>query len=142
MRVTVNLSGLHETNWKDYIIRFVFGGAITVITGLIARKFGPVIGGLFLAFPAIFPASATLIEKHERQKKRRAGITDTFRGREAAALDARGASIGTIGLAAFGSIVWHLLPSYNGALIMAAALVAWACVSFAGWVYHGQRRHA
>ena len=58
MRVTVNLSGLHETNWKDYIIRFVFGGAITVITGLIARKFGPVIGGLFLAFPAIFPASA------------------------------------------------------------------------------------
>jgi hypothetical protein len=30
---------------------------------------GPRVGGLFLAFPAIFPASATLVEKHEKQKK-------------------------------------------------------------------------
>jgi hypothetical protein len=34
------------------------------VVGLIAARFGPVVGGLFLAFPAIFPASATLIEKH------------------------------------------------------------------------------
>jgi len=27
------------------------------------------IGGLFLAFPAILPASATLIERHEKEKK-------------------------------------------------------------------------
>jgi len=39
---------------------------MTVIAGLIAFRFGPVVGGLFLAFPAIFPASATLIERHGR----------------------------------------------------------------------------
>jgi hypothetical protein len=38
-----------------YAIRFVIGGLITTATGLVARKFGPVVGGLFLAYPAIFP---------------------------------------------------------------------------------------
>jgi hypothetical protein len=36
-------------------------------------------------FPAIFPASATLVEKHEREKKRKAGIVNTARSRQAAA---------------------------------------------------------
>jgi hypothetical protein len=40
-------------------LRQTLGGAMTVIAGLIAARSGPVIGGLFLAFPAIFPASAT-----------------------------------------------------------------------------------
>ena len=62
------------------VVRFVFGGAITVGAGLLARKFGPAVGGLFLAFPAIFPASATLIEKHEREKKERKGSTGERRG--------------------------------------------------------------
>jgi hypothetical protein len=44
---------------------------MTLITGLIAHAFGATIGGLFLAFPAIFPASASLIEKHEIEKKRK-----------------------------------------------------------------------
>jgi hypothetical protein len=43
----------------------------------------------FLAFPAIFPAGATLVQKHEVEKKRRAGITDRDRGRKATALEAR-----------------------------------------------------
>ena len=47
---------------------------MTVLAGVIAKKFGPVVGGLFLAFPAIFPASATLIEKHERERKERKGL--------------------------------------------------------------------
>ena len=47
---------------------------MTVAAGLIAARFGPVIGGLFLAFPAIFPASATLIEKHVRERKEKAGL--------------------------------------------------------------------
>jgi hypothetical protein len=38
-------------------------------------EWGPAVVGLFLAFPAIFPASATLIEKHERQRKQRQGLT-------------------------------------------------------------------
>jgi len=74
MRIKADLSAIRKTKWYEYVVRFVLGGAITVVTGLIAEHFGPVFGGLFLAFPVIFPASATLVEKHEREKKLRAGI--------------------------------------------------------------------
>ena len=80
MIVQLNPSALRETHWYEYLIRFALGGAMTVVAGLIAARFGPVVGGLFLAFPAIFPASATLIEKHVRQRKEKAG----FPGRGAA----------------------------------------------------------
>jgi hypothetical protein len=63
MRVFLDLSGLQKTRFGEYAIRFVFGGAVTVATGVIAKKFGPVVGGLFLAFPAIFPASANSAEE-------------------------------------------------------------------------------
>jgi hypothetical protein len=68
MIVQFKLSALRQTRWHEYLVRFVLGGVITVIAGLIAARFGPVVGGLFLAFPAIFPASATLIEKHVRKR--------------------------------------------------------------------------
>ena len=71
MTIKIDLSGLKETKFHEYALRFVAGGIITVIAGMIAGKWGPGIGGLFLAFPAIFPASATLIEKHQRQKKQK-----------------------------------------------------------------------
>ncbi len=105
MLVKIKLSVLSETQWHEYAIRFVLGGAITAVTGLIASKWGPVLGGLFLAFPAIFPASAILIEKHEREKKREAGIQGSRRGREAAALEAAGATLGSLGLAGFAAAV-------------------------------------
>src|SRR3954462_13660389 len=56
------------------------------------------LGGLFLAFPAIFLASATLIEAHERRRKRETGLRGNRRGRQAAALDAAGATFGSAGL--------------------------------------------
>jgi succinate-acetate transporter protein len=92
MKVSFDLSGLKRTKWHDYAMRFLFGGLVTVAAGLIAKKFGPVFGGLFLAFPAIFPASATLVEKHERKQKERAGILHSRRGTQAAALDSLGAA--------------------------------------------------
>src|SRR5580692_12092646 len=94
MRVEANFSSLKSTKMHEHVVRFVLGGAMTVVAGLIARKWGPVIGGLFLAFPAIFPAAATLIEQHEVKKKREVGRDGRRRGREAAALDALGASLG------------------------------------------------
>ena len=133
MSVTFDLSALRKTRWWEIAVRFVFGGSITVIAGLLAKKFGPGFGGLFLAFPAIFPASATLIERHEREKKREAGIADTVRGRQAAALDARGASLGSIGLAAFAFLTWKILPDWGGALTLGLALATWACVSVILW---------
>ena len=81
MIVQLNLSALRETRWYDYAIRFVLGGAMTVIAGLIAARFGPVVGGLLWAFPAIFPASATLIEKHGRERKEKAGLAGARRGK-------------------------------------------------------------
>jgi hypothetical protein len=133
MRIRINPAALKQIEWHEYLTRFLLGGAITVATGLIAKHFGPVIGGLFLAFPAIFPSGATLIEKHERDKKRRAGIAQTIRGRLAAALDARGAAMGTIALAAFGLVVWRLLPLHNAAVILAAALAVWAVLAVLIW---------
>jgi hypothetical protein len=99
MRIRFNVTALRQTRWYEVLTRFLLGGAITVATGLIAQHWGPVIGGLFLAYPAILPSGATLIEKHEREKKRRAGIVHTIRGRLAAAVDVRGAALGSLALA-------------------------------------------
>jgi hypothetical protein len=85
MKIKANLSALRRTTWYEFAIRFAFGGLVTVATGMIAKKYGPSIGGLFLAFPAIFPASLSLVDKHTREKKARAGIDGANRGRAAAA---------------------------------------------------------
>lgn len=139
MRVTIDFSTLAGTRWKEYGVRFLFGGAITVMAGLLAKRFGPGFGGLFLAFPAIFPASATLVEKHEREKKRKAGIVNTTRGRQAAALDARGATIGSIGLVCFAFLVWRSLPVWNPGVVFVAALSLWLGVSVLIW--RASKRH-
>jgi hypothetical protein len=104
-----------------------------VATGLIAKQWGPVFGGLFLAFPAIFPASATLVEKDETLKKRKSGIVDHVRGRKAAALDARGAALGSLGLAGFAVVVWRLLPEWNAGLSLLAGLTVWVVLAILLW---------
>src|SRR5215469_3292216 len=133
MTVNFDFSALKRTRWYEYALRFFFGGAITVATGLIAKHFGPVFGGLFLAFPAIFPASATLVEKHEIEKKRSARIVDNARGRKAAALEARGAAVGTLGLSGFAIALWRLLPESNAALALVTALTVWLALSVVLW---------
>jgi hypothetical protein len=74
-----------------------------------------------------------LIEKHEREKKRRAGIPNTIRGRLAAALDARGAAMGGVALAAFALLVWKLLPLHNAAVTLAVALGLWLALGILIW---------
>src|ERR1700693_5932262 len=104
MTIKIDPSGLKQTKWHEYVLRFFAGGVITVVAGVIARKWGPGIGGLFLAFPAIFPASATLIEKHERQRKQKKGLHGEERGTDAAAIDALGSARGSVGLVAFNGL--------------------------------------
>jgi hypothetical protein len=133
MEVNFDFSTLAKIKWYEYGIRFLLGGAITVVAGLLAKQFGPVLGGLFLAFPAIFPAGATLVEKHEREKKQKAGITNSIRGRQAAALDARGAAMGSIGLACFAIVVWKLLPLWNTGLVFFMAVGIWLAASVLIW---------
>ena len=140
MTVKVDLSGLKETRWHEYALRFVAGGIITVLAGVIARKWGPGIGGLFLAFPAIFPASATLIEKHQRQRKQNEGLHGHERGTNAAAIDALGAAMGSVGLAAFAASCWWLIPKCPAPLALGTATAAWLLVSLSLWIIRQRRR--
>lgn len=134
MNINFDLSALAKTTWWEVGVRFVFGGATTVVAGLLAKKFGPVFGGLFLVFPAILPASASLVEKHEREKKQRAGITNTIRGRQAAALDARGAAYGAVGLFCFALAIWKLLTRWNVGLAFIVAVAVWFTASVLTWL--------
>ncbi len=133
MRIRADLSALARTRWYEYISRFLYGGAVTALAGIIAKKYGPIIGGLFLAFPAIFPASATLIEKHEKQKKQQAGGRGVLRGRKAAALDAAGAAIGSLGLLTFAFLVWKVIAEAPSWAALSSGTAAWLVASILAW---------
>jgi hypothetical protein len=133
MVVKFKLSALRRTKWYEVILRIIFGGLATVATGIIAKSYGPVVGGLFLAFPAIFPASATLVEKHEKAKKQRAHIDGVNRAQRAVALEARGTAMGSIGLGAFAIVVWQFLSGRPAWLVLTAATLTWLITSLLIW---------
>jgi hypothetical protein len=133
MRIGFSFESLRRTTTFEYAIRFLFGGLITAMAGVVAKFWGAELAGLLLAFPAIFPASATLIEKHQVQRKHACGQHGARRGREAASLDAAGAVLGSIGLVVFGLIIWQLLPLCSPALVLIGSAIAWFAVSFALW---------
>lgn len=132
MLVKLSPSSLKQTRWYEYGVRFLLGGLATVFAGIVSKRFGVAVGGLFLALPAIFCASATLIESHERRRKEKAGLSGRRRGQQAAALDAAGAGLGSIGLAAFAATFYALVSaSVIGAF--AAAILLWATISVSAW---------
>ncbi|MFZ1009518.1 MAG: DUF3147 family protein [Candidatus Sulfotelmatobacter sp.] len=133
MQIKIDTSVLGETKWSDYALRFLFGGLITAAAGLIAKKYGPGVGGLFLAFPAIFPASATLIEKNAREEKQKRGLSGRRRGRMEAAVDAAGASIGTLGLMVFAVLIWRFMPDHRPWMVLLSATVVWLVFSVMAW---------
>ena len=108
----------HTKPW-EYLVRFAFGGAITVATGVIAKLWGPIVAGLFLAFPAILPASITLVKRHD--------------GRRQAIEDARGARLGSVGLAAFAVAAGATALTLSPWLVLAAAAVTWTLVDVGLW---------
>jgi hypothetical protein len=120
MTPSLDLSGLKRTQPWEWCVRFFFGGAITAATGVATHRFGPIVGGFLLAFPAILPASLTLVKVHD--------------GRAKAADDARGARIGSIALGAFGLTVWLTPREWPAAVVLGTALLSWAIVGVAGWI--------
>src|SRR5207253_3283130 len=78
--------------------------------GLVAREWGPSAGGLFLAFPAILPASLTLVARHD--------------SRGDAADDARGAVLGAAALIVFAAVVLMLVQQPAWVALGAASGVA------------------
>ncbi len=132
MILKLDSSAVKLTTWSEYAIRFLIGGLITAFAGLIAEHYGPAIGGLSLAFPAICPAAVTLIAKYEREKKVRKGLHGARRGIKATAVDAFGTVLGSIGLAAFALTSWQLLPAHP-ALVLLLATLTWLAVGGFAW---------
>jgi Protein of unknown function (DUF3147) len=132
MIVRAKFSALKQGHWYEYLVRFALGGLATVLAGLVADIWGPASGGLFLAFPAIFCASATLIEKHERERKEGKGLQGKERGKDAAALDAAGAGLGGGALTIFGAVIW-LFASDSASGSLALAAIAWFVAATLLW---------
>ncbi|MBD2097947.1 DUF3147 family protein [Trichocoleus sp. FACHB-591] len=120
MGIKVDLSKLKQMRWSDYAIRFVFGGLVTMLTGVLAYRYGPSIGGLFMAFPAVLPASITLIEKHENI--------------DAAGADTAGAALGSIGLITFAIAVWYFVDRWSASVVLIAATLIWLVVAITLWL--------
>jgi hypothetical protein len=123
----VAVEQLKDTKAWEHAIRFAFGGAITLGTGLVADKWGPAVAGLFLAFPAILPASITLVKQHD--------------GRRHAIDDARGARLGSIALAAFAFVVIVTAERLPAVAVLTLAGFAWLLVAIGAWFASYRRDH-
>jgi Protein of unknown function (DUF3147) len=139
LMVEFKLSDIKETKPVELALRFLFGGVCTVAAGLIAKRYGPGIGGLFLAFPAIFPAGVTLVQAHEKEKKAKLGCDGTRRGRLSASIDSAGAALGCCGLLAFAAVCWQGLSNHNAVAVIAGATAAWLIVSVVFWEIRKRR---
>ena len=122
------LSGLKRVAVWEHALRFGFGGLVSVGAALVSHRWGPEIGGLLLAFPAILPASLTLVKEHD--------------GRRQAASDARGARLGALALAGFALTALALANvEASAALTLFGALAAWMALAVALWaLVEGRRR--
>ncbi len=132
-KVYVKLSAIKQTKWYEYLVRFVFGGLITVMAGFIAKHYGPVIGGLFLAFPSIFPASVTLVQTHVEKQEEKKGMPGKEFSRKVAGVVAAGTAMGSFDLFGFGMVLWQLSPRWAPWLVLVAALVIWMVVCVVVW---------
>ncbi|GCF10297.1 DUF3147 family protein [Dictyobacter arantiisoli] len=107
----VDFSQLRHIQWKDYAIRFLFGGIISVIAALIGHWINPRIGGIFTAFPAILLASLTIIRRQD--------------GKHDAEADARGGIIGAISFVLTAIFVSVTLGVMAGTVSLLLGLVLW-----------------
>src|SRR5829696_884321 len=106
---------IKEARFRDFAIRFAFGGAISVIAALIGAVYNESIGGIFTAFPAILVASLTLIDKQE--------------DREHASYDAVGAALGAVGFIACAFFISRTLEQWPVAASLGMGLLIWLVVS-------------
>jgi hypothetical protein len=118
--IGVDHGGLGNVKIRDLLLRFAFGAGISVGAGVLALVVNPVVAGMFLAFPAILPATITLIEKRE----------DTAE----AVMDVQGAAIGACALLPFAAVAGFLLRRTGALLSLTAALIAWILVSLTGYL--------
>jgi hypothetical protein len=133
MLIGINVAKLREGTPSEYLTRFLFGGTVTVLATLIAHHYGPVIGGLFLAFPGIFAPGLSMTEEHAIERKARGGANGTLFARAEASVEAAGASAGALGLTAFALTLWIGLPAHSLTLVLPLASAVWLAVSVLLW---------
>ena len=119
-RPSIDRGALKQHHVSDYLTRFAFGAGIASVAGVAGVLFGAKVGGVLLAFPAILPASLTLIERKD--------------GRGEAAVDAIAAILGSVGLLAFAVVAALMLIRFPGAVALALAAAAWLVVAFGLYV--------
>ncbi|HEX8770630.1 MAG TPA: DUF3147 family protein [Acidimicrobiales bacterium] len=124
----VEAGKLRQIRLKELGLRFAFGAAASLLAGVVSIAFGPRVGGVFLAFPAILPAGLTLIEKKE-------GLSE-------ATQDIIGAVLGALGLVAFAVVGGGTLKRFPIGVALILALGAWLVFSIGAYiVLELARRH-
>jgi hypothetical protein len=106
---------IKEARFRDFAVRFAFGGTISVVAALIGSVTTESIGGVFTAFPAILVASLTLIDKQEDQ--------------EHASYDAVGAALGAVGFIACALFISLTLQRWSTAASLGVGLSIWLALS-------------
>ncbi len=107
----LELGQLAHVPSRDYLVRFAFGAAISVVAALIGNATSPRFGGLFLAFPAILPAGLTLTQDEQ--------------GTRAADRGALGAILGGVSLVVFAVVAEATLGRFPVGAALVLALVGW-----------------
>ncbi len=107
----IHFSAIRHLPLRDLVIRFVFGAAISVVAGVISLVAGSEPGGLLLAFPAILPATLTLVEKEENE-------------RNAEDLDV-GSILGAVALGVFAVVIWQMVGHSSAPFVLALATLSW-----------------
>ena len=107
---------LREVAPRELLVRFALGATVSIVAGIIAKVIGARIGGVFLAFPAILPASLTIVQSKE--------------GTRRADRNAIGAVLGGAALVVFAVVGETFFTRQNPAAVLFAALGAWLFVSF------------
>ena len=119
-RPGIEVGKLRKVQAHELLIRFAFGALISVVAGVVALVWNAKAGGMFLAFPAILPATLTLIEEKESKQE--------------AAEDDEGAVLGSVAMFSFAaSSVWALAALAAGTALVAAS-GAWTLTALALYV--------
>jgi hypothetical protein len=122
MSPRANPEKVKRTKLTEMATRAAFGAGVSVVAGIIGVVFGSRVGGLFLACPAILPATLTLIEKKD--------------GKRPAEEDEHGSIAGALGLVAFAAVGVAVIDAIGVAGALIAAVLAWLAASMGAYVLH------
>lgn len=115
-----DLGALREIRPGELVLRFAFGAAISVMSGLIGVVAGKFAGGVLLAAPAVLPATLTIIEKQE--------------GRRPAVTEMKGSVPGAIALIGFAVVAAASTARLPLAVALLCALAVWVAAAVGGYL--------